>query len=308
MQPLHVLFHECKLLSAGAVACIIFGAECIQIFGKAFQGIVKRQFGKVESSYKDIGAEPVGDVENSFVGAAAEQHFSAFSIRCPFCRLFDEQILFMAEIFREESIFPQNVQAGTYEAVFPYFFLAGTEGQPVPDDSCAVGKNQTLAAGKRNIQPDIFFRAMVMRFKGMAVQIDGSCLIYFQKSFKAAAMVVMPVGEDGDVYGRKVDAKRGGILGKQAGLPHIKENLVFFRFYIQTQSMFGEHIFPFRCIFKQSSDFHSFSMSFLVFGVLGIIACYQWEGKVIFNRKFALLSIHLYTITNFVVLSFCLVI
>ena len=45
-------------------------------------------------------------------------------------------------------------------------------------------------------------------------------------------MVVVAVGKDGDIYGRKIDAKRGGVFGKQIALSHIKKNLMLFSFYI----------------------------------------------------------------------------
>ena len=49
---------------------------------------------------------------------------------------------------------------------------------------------------------------------------------------QAVGMVVVAVGKDGDIYGRKIDAKRGGVFGKQIALSHIKKNLMLFSFYI----------------------------------------------------------------------------
>ena len=50
MEAGHTVFHKTKLLSAGTVAGVIFGGKRIQVFRKAFQGIVKGQFGKMKTA------------------------------------------------------------------------------------------------------------------------------------------------------------------------------------------------------------------------------------------------------------------
>ena len=56
------------------------------------------------------------------------------------------------------------------------------------------GENQTIRFLQALVQTDIFVGAVVVRFKGMLVQIHRGSGIDFQKMSQAAAMIIMTVG------------------------------------------------------------------------------------------------------------------
>ncbi len=248
MQPVHIVFHILELLFSGAVACIILSGEFIQIFCIAFQGIAWREFGEMETADQDIRTEPVGNIHDSPMGAAAEKYFLMV--------LFQKQILLMAEIFRKKYIVLKFGKPEISRKMFLFFFAAGIEGCPFREEGGAFCEDQTVMPGKGSIQADVFFGAVIMGLEGVAAQIDRSLPVYFQKSGKTAAVVVVSMGKDGQIHGFKIDAERGGIFREELGLAHIKENLMACSFDVQAQSVFGGHIRAFCRIFKQGCDLH----------------------------------------------------
>ena len=52
---------------------------------------------------------------------------------------------------------------------------------------------------------------MVMGLECMTVNIDGRGMIKRKKPGKAAAVIVVAVGQNGDIHGCKVNAEYGGI-------------------------------------------------------------------------------------------------
>ena len=78
MQPAHIVFHILELAFASAMAGIIFCG----------------QFGEMKTANQNVRPKPVCDVHDSPVRAAAEEDSLLI--------FFQEQILLMAKIFRDE--------------------------------------------------------------------------------------------------------------------------------------------------------------------------------------------------------------
>lgn len=94
MQPAHIVFHILELAFASAMAGIIFCGEAVQVFCITFQGLIEGQFGEMKTANQNVRPKPVCDVHDSPVRAAAEEDSLLI--------FFQEQILLMAKIFRDE--------------------------------------------------------------------------------------------------------------------------------------------------------------------------------------------------------------
>ena len=134
--------------------------------------------------------------------------------------------------------------------------VTGIQRQPFLYDSFITGRYQPLIACQFCIQADIFFSAMVMSFKSIPAQIDGRFPVNVQKLFQPTAVVIVPMGKDGDIHTRQIDAEHPGIVRKQLRLSHIKQYFPAAGLYIEGQTVLRPEIFIQRTIFYQSSDLH----------------------------------------------------
>ncbi len=214
MQVWHRFAHECELFGACAVAGVVGCGLGIQKPCGVFQFGAGGEFGEVEAADKVVGLEPGDDVQNTFVGATAEE--DAFAV------FFNEQVLFMAEVvFRDNAVF-YAVQAKAAHVVGAGVGITGTEVYTVGGMRLLIYKNQSFMVGQGGIQADIFMVSVEMRLKSIGAHINGCLVVQLQKGFQTAAVVVVAVGEDCDVNERKVDSQLRGIYGKQIALPHVK--------------------------------------------------------------------------------------
>lgn len=218
MQMFHMVFHERKLLCPGAVAGVVLRGVTVQIPGIAFERVIERQLGEMEAADQDIGLKPVDDIQYSLVRTAAEQDFSA--------AFFDEKVLFMAEIFRVEDAVFQPGKAESAQIVFLPGMITGMECYAVGKDGVAFGKDQPFMLHEGSIQADVFCGAMIVGLEGMTIYVDGSGIVLCKEAGEAAAVIVVAVGQNGDIHRRKVNTERGGIAREEVGLTHIKKNFV----------------------------------------------------------------------------------
>ncbi len=120
----------------------------------------------MKAADQDIGPEPVNDVQDASVGAAAEQNLLPI--------LFHKQILFVTKIFRSEGAVFQHGKAESAQIMALLCLRAGMERYVVGKECVAVGKDQLPVMREGGVQSDIFYGAVVMRLEGMAVYINWS--------------------------------------------------------------------------------------------------------------------------------------
>lgn len=179
----------------------------------------------MEAADQNIRLEPVDYIHDSPVGTSAEKDF--------FIVFFQKQILLMAEIFRKECIALQSGKIEIPEIMSLFFLTAGIEGYPSIDDSRVFCEEQTVVSGKGSVQADVFFGTMIMWFKGVTAQIDRSGPVYIQKCGQTAAVVVVAVRKNCDIYSCKINAERGGIFREEVSLAHVKEEFMTYGFDVQ---------------------------------------------------------------------------
>jgi len=253
MQLSHIPFHKRELIRTRAVTGIILRGKRIQLPCRTRKSIVRSHFGIVESSDQNIGHKPSGNVHDAFVGTSADQHsFTVFA---------DQQILFVTEIVGNKAVTHPFGQSETSETVPAFLFITGKQ-RKVPVDP--VFLRRTDKAGiffKRCIKSDVFFRSVVMRQERIAMDVHGSMTVEFQKLSKSSAVIVVSVGQHGNIHHREVNTKPFRIFGKQPALPHVKQNPMPSGFNVQRKTVLRLHIRTIRCIFKQGCDFHIVSLS-----------------------------------------------
>jgi len=147
-----------------------------------------------------------------------------------------------------DKVGPQGVAAGPC--------IAGVQGQPVAQGCGFAGKAQPEVLGQSRLQPDVFGAAMVMRFKGIAAQVDGRARIGRQKMRQPAAVVVVPVGEHGQVHPRQIHTQRPGVRGIQRRLAHVEQDVVGAGFDIKRQPVFRAQARVGRCILHKCGDLY----------------------------------------------------
>ena len=120
----------------------------------------------MKAADQDIGPEPVDDIQDASVGAAAEQNLLPV--------FFHKQILFVTEIFRSEGAVFQHGKAESAQRVVRFCLTAAAEGYAVGEDGGVVGKDQLPVMREGGVQSDVFFGAVVMRLEGMEVYLNWS--------------------------------------------------------------------------------------------------------------------------------------
>ena len=147
----------------------------------------------MEAADQDIGLKPADNIQYASVGAAAEQD--------PPAAFFHEQVLFMTKIFWPEDTVLQDGKAESAQIVVLSHLFAGMESYAVGDYGNVPGIEQLSMLWKGGVQTDIFCGTMVMGLECMTVNIDGRGMIKRKKPGKAAAVIVVAVGQNGDIHG-----------------------------------------------------------------------------------------------------------
>ncbi len=111
----------------------------------------------------------------------------------------------MAKIFWPEDTVLQYGKAESAQIVVLLCVFAGMESYAVGEDGSVLGKEQLFVPCESGVQADIFCGVMIVGLESMAVNIDGSSMIKRKKPGKPAAVVVMAVGQNGDIHGGKVN-------------------------------------------------------------------------------------------------------
>lgn len=93
-------------------------------------------------------------------------------------------------------------------------------------------------------------------------------LVQFQKANQAAAVIVVPMREDGDIDRAQVDAQPLCVICKGIGLTCVEKDLVAVRFDVKTETVFCDQVITDGGIFDQCQDLHKRSSNFL-YGLLG---------------------------------------
>ena len=81
-----------------------------------------------------------------------------------------------------------------------------------------------------------------MRLKSIDAEIHRGFLIQFQKPFQTAAVIIMPVGENGQIHRRKIHSQPLCVDREILRLSRVKQNPVSFSLQVQTQPVFRKHI------------------------------------------------------------------
>lgn len=69
-------------------------------------------------------------------------------------------------------------------------------------------------------------------------------------------MVVVAVGEDGDIHRRQINAEHGSIVREKISLSHIKKDLMAGSFDVKAQAVFRRQIRPCSGVFQKNCDLH----------------------------------------------------
>ena len=162
MQTFGKLSHERELLLARAVTGIIFRVISIELFGIGFKPLRTVQLHKMKTADQVIGTEPFDDIQNSLVGASAEQHAPAL--------LLNQQILLVPKILGDKTPVTHRIQIGRSEIKTPFSLVAGIKRHSVTERILLVGEPQPFAAFDGGIESDILLRSVVVRLKGVSAQ------------------------------------------------------------------------------------------------------------------------------------------
>ncbi len=186
----------------------------------------------VEPAHEHIRPEPVKQVAHAFVRTAAEQH--------PPPVFFRQQVDLVAEILRLQHAVFHDLQPACARRIALFEPCGRDELERITErDGCIrhIDKPPGMPL-QRRVQPDVFFRPVVMRLKRMAAQIQRRCPVQRQKTFQPAAMVVMPVGEHRRIHRSQVHPQRRRVGGKRTGLAGVQQNAAAGGLDIQAQAVF----------------------------------------------------------------------
>ena len=93
---LQIGFHPLILRLSCTMAGIIVRRDGIQQLGGMGELFIQGKLGKMEAADQNVGGKPFCNVNDSFVGTAADQYALSFFV--------DEQILLVAKIVGDESV------------------------------------------------------------------------------------------------------------------------------------------------------------------------------------------------------------
>ena len=102
----------------------------------------------METADQDIRTEPVGNIHDSPMGAAAEKYFLMV--------LFQKQILLMAEIFRKKYIVLKFGKPEISRKMFLFFFRCRNRGLLLPREGGAFCEDQTVSPARAVSRPMYF--------------------------------------------------------------------------------------------------------------------------------------------------------
>ena len=132
---------------------------------------------------------------------------------------------------------------------------AGGDGVAVP------GEDHTGGLPEPVVQADVLLGAVAVVAKGVAADIELRPAVALQKAGHAAAVVVVPVGEDGVIRSFQVDAKLLCVVREGPALARVEEKLVPVRLNKQTQAVLGGEIGGNSGVFNECGEFHIASCS-----------------------------------------------
>ena len=143
----------------------------------------------------------------------------------------------MPEIVGQEELPHPLCQPEGVRGHRPGQAIAGGEGQPRGDGVLVPGEHQPPGGAEPMVQADIFFCAVVIGFEGVLVDINLSFPVPFQKPQHAAAVVVVPVGEDGEIRRFQLHPQLRRIVRKDAALACIEEESGPVRLHEEAQTV-----------------------------------------------------------------------
>lgn len=161
----------------------------------------------------------------------------------------------MPEIVGEEGAVLYHGESETAEVARAGKVFA-EDGDSVRKGGVPVGEAEAGAGRKGGVQTDVFGGAVIVGLESGAVEVDGGGGVAFEEGRESAAVVVVTVGEDGEVDGGEVDAQRGGVFGEEGGLPHVEEDAGTAGFDVQAESVFGAEGVAHGGIFNETGQSH----------------------------------------------------
>jgi len=233
---------------AGAVAGKIPGGTGGQLPGSFGQlPALGLHFDEVEAAKEHIGPEPVQDIQQALVGAAAE---AVFSVVC-----FQQQVLLMeVGIVGMDTVFTDTLAKDT-EGEGPQQIIAGAQGDARPDLQHILHRDQPGMVFQCRVQTNVPAAAEMFP-EGMAAEIHRGVVIFCQEPCQASAVVIVAVGQDAEIHGIQVDAQLFRIVRKGTGLACIEEDGVAAGFDQQAQAVLGGQILPAGGVFNENGDLH----------------------------------------------------
>ena len=132
---------------AGVVNRVV-GTEDFRRFRQAFLSrVVQRHAHKVEAANQHVRTEPAGNVQDALVGTAAEED--------PAPVFFDEQVLFMTEIFRIQHAVAFHQHAAGIDGADRFPVIAVVQGDAFRQPGFPFDKTDLSRARQRRVQSDI---------------------------------------------------------------------------------------------------------------------------------------------------------
>ena len=129
------------------------GTEDFRRFRQAFLSrVVQRHAHKVEAANQHVRTEPAGNVQDALVGTAAEED--------PASVFFDEQVLFMPEIFRVQHAVAFHQHAAGVEGTDQFPVVAVVQGDAFRQLGFPFDKADLFRARNRRVQSDILRSAV----------------------------------------------------------------------------------------------------------------------------------------------------
>ena len=216
--------------------------------------VLRVQLEEVEPAEHHVGllmdqrVDGLDDIGDALVGTAGDQHHPA--------HVGNQQVLLVDEgILGQCAVLGLDFQLTAGPKGVHLVLHIADEGQLIVDAGVALGVDEpVLKFTECRVQADIAEGEVlllgVVGAEGVFVDVDFRLVVEAAERAQTAAVVVVAMGQHGDIHRFQVHAQLLGVADELVVGAHVEQNLVFGGLDIQAEAVSGGKVFPLCGIFQ----------------------------------------------------------
>ena len=139
----------------------------------------------------------------------------------------NKKILLVLKIVGQKFTVTLHIQTEAAEVMKLRFVIVGIKAEFIVDFKKIIDKNQSFFILQWFVETYIFLCAVIIVAESVAADIYGCGFVYFEELLKSSAVVIVTVGEYGNIYLSQVDTEFFSVSAKSEVWPISKSILWF---------------------------------------------------------------------------------